>query len=175
MLRLNEPTPPRGQRGVSTLEIAIVVAATAIVAALGVSMYRTYSVRAQVATSVEEAAAAQHLVVAAFRKRGTPPTDAAEAGIDSSAGRFLAGSHVESLEIHNGRIELHFAASASAAIAGKTLSLVPFETADQDVVWICGNAPPGVGLEPLGFAGGAPQAAQVSTQIEERYLPPSCR
>ena len=104
-----------------------------------------------------------------------PPANAEAAGIDETARRLLSGSEVGSLEIDNGRIELHFAASADPAIAGKVLSLVPFETADQEIVWVCGNEQPDVGLEPLGFAGGARQAAQTATQIEDRYLPPSCR
>jgi hypothetical protein len=62
-----------------------------------------------------------------------------------------------------------------SVLAGKILSLTPFETADQNVVWVCGNEFSGVGLNPLGFAAGGPQAEQVVTAIEDRYLPPACR
>jgi hypothetical protein len=45
----------------------------------------------------------------------------------------------------------------------------------RDIVWICGNALPGAGLEPLGFAGGARRAVQTITTIDARYLPSACR
>lgn len=173
--RRHEPLTKRRWDGFAAIELALVVAATSIVIALGVSMYRTYSVRAQIATSVEEISATQHLVVAAFRDSGEPPFDAAAAGIDDTAYRLLAGTYVESLKISNGRIDLRFGAGADPEIAGKTLSLTPFETADQEIVWVCGNESPGVGLKPLGFAGGAQQAIPVATPIEDRYLPSSCR
>ncbi len=161
--------------GFTTIELALVVAATLIVVALGVSMYRTYSARAQVATSIEESVPVQRLVVAAFKTHGTPPYDAAAAGIDGTAHLLLAGTYLESLEVVNGRIELRFGAHAYPALAGQTLSLTPFETATEDVVWVCGNQAPGVGLKPLGFAGGALQPVQVATPIEDRYLPRTCR
>ena len=173
--RAREPLPKSRQSGFSTVELAIVIAATLLVAALGVSIYRTHSVRAEIAASVEEAAPAKHLVVAAFRENGAPPADAVATGIDTTARGLLSIPHVESLEVHNGRIDLRFGADADGAIAGKTLSLTPFETADHEVVWVCGGKTPGVGLEPLGFAAGGPQAVSVVTSIEDRYLPRSCR
>jgi hypothetical protein len=157
------------------IELALVVLATSIVVALAVSTYRTYSARAQIATSVKETAVVQRLVVAAFESDGNPPFDAAAAGIDEGAHDLLVGEYLESLDVINGRIDLRFSIRAHSAIAGKTLSLTPFETADQDVVWICGNEPPGVGLKPLGFASSVLQAAQVPTEIDDRYLPAWCR
>jgi Tfp pilus assembly major pilin PilA len=175
MSRKLGPLHQRRRNGFAAIELVLVVAATSVVVALGVSMYRTYSVRTEVATIVEETRAVQDLVVAAFKTRGMPPFNAAAAGVDDTARRLLAGPYVESIEISNGRIELRFGTSAHPAIVGKTLSLTPFETTDQDVVWICGNKSPGVGLKPLGFAGGGPQAMQLTASIEVRYLPSSCR
>lgn len=153
----------------------LVAAATSIVLALGLSIYRTYSVRAEIATSVDESRAAQRLVVAAFRKSGALPVDSESTGLDETTQSLLAGRYVESLEVSNGRIDLTFGRSADPVVRGKTLSLMPFETADQDVVWICGYDSPGVGLKPLGFASAALQAIEVMTTVDDRYLPPSCR
>ena len=173
--REREPLSQSRQSGFAVLELAIVIAATLLIAALGVSIYRTHSVRAEIAASIEEAGPAQHLVVAAFRENGAPPADAAATGIDATVRDLLSIPHVESLEVLNGRIDLRFGADADSAIAGKTLSLTPFETADHEVVWVCGGQPPDVGLEPLGFAAGGPQAVSIDTSIEDRYLPRSCR
>lgn len=142
---------------------------------LGLSIHRTYWVRAQIAASLEEAAAAKPLVVAAFRAKGVLPVNAEAAGIDETAHRLLLGAHLDSLEVHDGRLDLRFSQATDGAIAGKTLSITPFEAVDRTVVWICGKQTPTVGLQPLGFAEGGPGTAQTMTAIEDRYLPPSCR
>lgn len=162
-------------RGVSAPELLLVIAATLAVGAIVVAMLRTHYARHQVTASVEEAAAAQRLVVAAYRARGTPPQDAAATGIDGATHELLAGPYLDALEVHNGRLDLRFGSAAGGAIAGKVLSLTPFETADRQVVWLCGNETPDVGLQPLGFAAGGPQPVHVATSIEDRYLPPRCR
>jgi hypothetical protein len=115
------------------------------------------------------------LVVAAFRRSGALPVDSGSAGLDETARSLLAGRYVESLEVSNGRIDLTFGRGADPVISGKTLSLVPFETVDQGVVWICGYESPGLGLKPLGFASSALQAIEVTTTVDDRYLPPWCR
>lgn len=162
------------QGGFSAIELILVVAATVLVAVLGVSIYRTQSARAQIATTLDEVDAARRLVAAAFRLNGVPPADSTAAGIDETAESLLRGNYVDSLEVVNGRIDLRFGAAAHSALAGKILSLTPFETAARDVVWVCGNDLPDVGLKPLGFGAGGPQAVQVATTIEDRYLPPEC-
>jgi type IV pilus assembly protein PilA len=161
--------------GIATLGLLLVCAATLIVSAFAVSAYRTHTVRSQLATSVAEAEPARQLVTAAFEWQGVPPFDAAAAGIDSQARGILVGTYVETLDVYNGRIDLRFGADADAAISGKTLSLTPFETAEGEIVWICGNEIPGPGLNPLGFSGGGPISVQVLSSIETRYLPPACR
>ena len=171
----NEANPRGSQRGFSAFELVLAMAATSVVIALGVSTYRTYSVRAQISATLDEAGAARTLVMAAFAKGGAPPLDAAATGIDKTAEALLIATYVDSLSVDNGRIDLRFSDAADSAIAGKTLSLTPFETASQQVVWICGNEPPQVGLNPLGFASGGPQAVQVVTSIDDRYLPAACR
>lgn len=153
------------------MELALVIGITMLMGALAVSAYHTYNVRNQVAAAVAQTAPAQSRVVAAFRRWGTPPPDAEAAGVAKPAGASL----VETLDIVNGRIDVRFSAAAHDAIAGKTLSLTPFETADQHVVWLCGNRLPSVGLKPLGFASGSSQAVPLATMIESRYLPRSCR
>lgn len=165
----------RLQLGVSTLELVLAIGATCIVSALLVSMYRTHHVRAQVAASVADAAPAQRLVAAAFVREGIAPYDAMATGIDKTARELAVGRYVDSIEVHHGRIDLRFGMNAHKAIAGKILSLTPFETVDREIVWVCGNQLPSVGLNPLGFATGINQAVRLGTAIEAHYLPPMCR
>ena len=164
----------RNQRGFSLAELGIVLAVTAVVLGLGASAYKTYVVRAQITQSLALAAGAQAKIVESFRRDGEPPADRVSAGLarDAAADR---SAYVDSLEVVDGRIDLRFGSGADPVLAGRTLSLTPFESANRDVFWICGNRIAGAGLQPLGFANGARQAVQVVSQIEPRYLPPSCR
>jgi type IV pilus assembly protein PilA len=167
-------TARRADAGFTLLEGVIVVAVTALVGAVAVSAVRTYLVRAEIAESLTFAKYTQDEVTRAFRRTGTPPADGTGAGVPNdhldTGGRYLA-----EVRVTDGRIDLVFGADASGAVAGRTLPLTPFETVDGQVVWICGGRPPGVGLKPLGFAGGGRMAAQAPTTIEPRYLPPACR
>jgi type IV pilus assembly protein PilA len=155
-------------------ELALVVAVTALVAGLGASAYKTYVVRREVTASVGFAADAQEHVTRAFKRYGEPPSDREASGLPSSRGDSH-DRYVDWIDVVDGRVDLHFGNEADAAIAGRTLSLTPFETADLEVFWVCGNRVAGAGLKPLGFANGARQAVQVVTPIEPRYLPSTCR
>ena len=160
--------------GFTVVELVVVLAVTAVIGALGVSAYRTYAVRAEIASGIAGTESVRDRIAAAFKATGIPPADRQTLGLP--VGRDAAwGDYVEDVEIAMGRIDMRFGHAADDAIAGRTLSLTPFETIDQRIVWVCGNHLPGPGLEPLGFSGGAAQPVQLLTLIEVRYLPPSCR
>jgi hypothetical protein len=168
------PKEARASAGFTLFEFAVVLTVTALVGALAVSAYRTYTVRAEIASGIASTVGVRERVIAAFNATGIPPKDRLAAAIppgrDASWGDF-----VEDIEIVNGRVDIRFGRASNEAIAGRTLSMTPYETADQRAVWLCGNQLPGVGLDPLGFAGGTTQPVQVLTRIEARYLPPNCR
>ena len=161
-------------RGVTMIELAVALVVTALVGALGFSAYRTHVVRTEIARSVAAADAAEREVERAFERDREPPPDGRSAGLPSVRPQ-VTSNYVESLEIVDGRIDLRFGVAANPAIAGRTLSLTPFETAAQEIVWVCGNRVPGPGLQPLGFANGSRRAVQVLTNIQPRYLPSNCR
>ena len=161
------------ERGLSTIEVVVALAVTGLMLSLIVSAVDTYIVRGQVAESLALAVPLQHRVAHAFRSSGVPPGDELVRG--QPTGELAADTYVDNIEIIDGRIDLRFGRAADAALAGHLLSLTPFETADLEVVWVCGSAVPGVGLHPLGFSGGSRQAVQTPTSIEPRYLPAECR
>ena len=165
---------PPIEGGVTTLEAVLVVAATVLVGALGATALRTYLVRAEIEESVAFAKYAQDQVTRTFRRTGSPPADAASAGFSIDDLGDMSRDVAE-IRIVDGRVDLVFGAEAGGALEGRTLSLTPFETADRQVVWVCGSKEPGVGLQPLGFASGGPLAAQPPTTIEPHLLPRSCR
>jgi prepilin-type N-terminal cleavage/methylation domain-containing protein len=158
-------------RGFTVIELAAVIALTAIVGAMGYSAYRTHVVRTQVAEGLSAAAATQNDVLQAFRRLGEAPagpSDLATHPADTSP-------FVESIGVENGRIDLIYGAAADRALTGRRLSLTPYETATLDVVWLCGNRIPMPGLFPLGFANGGRQVEQLATTVETRFLPSACR
>jgi type IV pilus assembly protein PilA len=160
--------------GFSVPELMIVLAVTALIAGLGASAYKTYVVRGQISQSLTLATNAEQRVTQSFERDGDPPANRETAGLSRTKGDDH-GRYVDSIDVVDGRIDLHFGNAADAAIAGRTLSLTPYESVSRDVFWVCGNRVAGAGLRPLGFANGARQAIQVVTPIEPRYLPPACR
>jgi hypothetical protein len=154
-------------------ELGAVIAATCIVIAVGYSAYDTYRVRHEVAEGVTVASELIPAVTEFFRRHGEIPTQRelnfpADAASGSSA-------VVGSVTVVDGRIDVLYGPLADPAIAGRQISLMPYETVTRHVVWICGNRIRGLGLEPLGFSAGGRTAKPLATTIEPRYLPQSCR
>lgn len=160
-------------RGFTVVELAAVIAVTGVVGTVGYSAWRTYAVRAQVAEGATAARAAQKAIVGAFRGSGEVPASAAE--LKGGPAIASGGRLVESISVDNGRIDLVFGREADRAIAGRRLSLTPYETATSEILWVCGNDIPGPGERPLGFVGGGRRAQQIATTVESRYLPAGCR
>lgn len=149
----------------------LVVGVTVIVVVLALSAFRTYSARGEIAATVAAMERVRRTVEQSFRRTGTPPATLAELGAPLPGRPDL----LESVRVENGRVELTFSHSADPALAGQSLYLTPFETVNREIVWICGNRLPGLGLKPLGFAGGTNLAEPMATRIEPRFLPEMCR
>jgi len=152
----------------------IVVAIIGILAAIAVSSYQTYTIRAQVSDGINMAAFAKAPIVDAFVNDGTPPANRLAAGMSANA-TDTASNYVTAVEVQDGTVEIRYGNRANAVIAGTSLFVIPYETPNLGVVWICGNAAPPSNTAPMGTQAGGNTAFLGVTTVPSRYLPSSCR
>jgi type IV pilus assembly protein PilA len=160
--------------GFTLIELMIVVAIIGILAAIAIPAYENYVVRAQVAEGLNMLGHAKTRVQESFLNRGQAPADRLASGLSATA-TDSNGKYVQSVDVSNGVLVVTFGNEASAAIAGLTLTMTPYETAGVGVLWRCGAALAPAGAQLMGTSGGGNTAAYVAPTLPLQYLPSPCR
>jgi type IV pilus assembly protein PilA len=142
--------------GFTLIELMIVVAIIAILAAIAISSYQNYVIRSQVAEGSVIADGVKSAVWDYISNRGRVPKDNASAGLPSPAS--LGGKFIKSMAVSNGLIIATFSnvapQRANKSIDNKTLIFSPMASSNQGSIrWIC---------QPRGT-------------VPYRYLPTICR
>ena len=145
------------QKGFTLIELMIVVAIIAILAAIAIPAYQDYVVRSQVTEGMSLADGAKTGVAEYYTNTGNLPSSNASAGLSSPGS--ITGNYVSKVAVANqGQITVTYSNTApqkaNSAINGKTVMLSPI-THTGSISWTC-RAPSGTGVLP-------------------KYLPSSCR
>jgi type IV pilus assembly protein PilA len=136
--------------GFTLIELMIVVAIIAILAAIAIPAYQDYLIRAQVTEGMSLAGGAKAAVWDYVSNTGTYPPSNQSAGL--AAKTDITGSYVSSVDVSGGAITVAFqGAKANQAIRNGLLILSPTTTGGS-ILWSC----------------------KPST-LDGKYLPSSCR
>jgi type IV pilus assembly protein PilA len=139
------------RKGFTLIELMIVVAIIAILAAIALPAYQDYVVRSQVSEGSVLADGAKTAVAEYYSNKGTLPTDNASAGL-AKAGS-ISGNYVTSLAAAAGVITATYGNKANTLITGSALAFSA-STRAGSTAWHCKVA---------------------ATTVPPKYLPTICR
>ena len=129
-------------RGLTMIEVLVVVGIIAILALMAVPGLQDRIVRQQIADAYPPLAAiAEPPIAAAWAATQTFPADNAAAGLPVP--EKIVNNYISSVTVANGAIHIRFGNSASTVLRDKILTLRPAVVDDAPIVppaWICGNA-----------------------------------
>jgi type IV pilus assembly protein PilA len=141
------------QKGFTLIELMIVVAIIAILAAIAIPAYQDYLIRSQVSEGAVLTDGAKTAVTEFYSNAGHFPADNASAGLSPAAS--IAGKYVGQVEVASGVITATLdGPKVNSKVSGETFVLSPFDNGGA-INWTCNKSSGGSTVPP-------------------KYLPSSC-
>lgn len=137
------------QKGFTLIELMIVVAIIAILAAIAIPAYQDYTIRAQISDGLSLASGSKTAIAEFYQNRGRYPSTNASAGVATSLsirGNFVSFANIAG----SGVITVTYGFDANTKIRSSTVQLVPTDRGGS-TEWDC------------------------TSGIADRYLPTQCR
>ena len=143
------------QKGFTLIELMIVVAIIAILAAIAIPAYQNYLIRSQVSEGMVLTGGARTAAAEYYSNYGKWPTNNTAAGLPSSP-TSVSGKYVKQVAVASGIITATFnSTAANQAIWNKTFVLSPSGNGGS-ISWTCSST------------------TNAGT-VDNKYLPSSCR
>ncbi len=125
--------------GFTLIELMIVVAIVAILAAIAIPAYQDYLTRSQVAEGFSLATSAKEAITTFYGDKGVYPSDNLAAGMASPAS--ISGRYVRSVTINDtGLVSVAFSGTANSKLTGQVLTLQMIDN-NGSLAWQCGGLP----------------------------------
>lgn len=143
------------QKGFTLIELMIVVAIIAILAAIAIPQYQNYLIRTQVSEGMNLADGAKTAVAEFYNNKGYFPTDNKSAGLPPPAsitGKYV--STVDAGKTTQGKIIAIFGKESNSKIKGSQVVLSAYDQGGS-ITWNCKSG--------------------AGTNVPDAYLPTSCR
>jgi len=143
------------QRGFTLIELMIVVAIIAILAAIAISQYQDYTIRSQVSEGTTLIDGLKTAVAEFSNDRGRFASGS-NASYGVAQPGSIVGTYVSSVGIHDGNIVAHYSSTsgfkANTALNGQSLIFSPVTHAGS-IEWVCNR----------------------SSQLKDKRVPSICR
>ncbi len=139
----------RRQKGFTLIELMIIVAIIAILAAIAIPAYNDFTTRSKVSEGMSLASTAQLAIVEYFVLTGAWPENNLDAGLAEPD--TITGEYVASVSVLENQVLVLFKDSAGTGLADHTIRLQAND-ARGSIVWVCS-----------------------SEDIDVQFLPQNCR